>query len=102
MNKWKIRDCCRYVTPAHGEECSIQHYVIKFVNDLRHVGGFLWELRFPPLITEILLKVALITINNPCFQQLFFIIDVLHSVSLTIRDTTSDVICEYIYYCLLH
>jgi hypothetical protein len=26
---------------------SIQHYVIKFVNDLRQIGGFL---RFPPLI----------------------------------------------------
>jgi hypothetical protein len=36
--------------PAHGEVCSIQHYVKKFVSDLRHVGGFLWELRFPPLI----------------------------------------------------
>jgi hypothetical protein len=42
--------------------------VIKFVNDLRQVGGFL---RFPPSmkliatdITEILLKLALITINQ--------------------------------------
>ena len=26
---------------AHGEVYSIQHYVIKFVSDLRHVGGFL-------------------------------------------------------------
>jgi hypothetical protein len=25
----------------------IQHYVIKFVNDLRQVGGFLRVLRFP-------------------------------------------------------
>ena len=46
---------------------SIQHTVIKFVSDLRHVGGFL---RFPPPIkltthdiTEILLKVALYTIT---------------------------------------
>jgi hypothetical protein len=30
--------------------CSIQHYVIKFVNDLRQVGGFLRVLRFPPPI----------------------------------------------------
>ena len=29
---------------------SIQHYVIKFVTDLRQVCGFLRELRFPPLI----------------------------------------------------
>jgi hypothetical protein len=27
--------------PVHGEVYSIQHYVIKFVSDLRHVGGFL-------------------------------------------------------------
>jgi hypothetical protein len=28
----------------------VQHYVIKFVTDLRHVGGFLRVLRFPPPI----------------------------------------------------
>ena len=45
--------------------------MIKFVNDLRHVGGFLRVLRFPPPnktdrhdITEILLKVALNTIKK--------------------------------------
>ena len=44
-----------------------QHYVIKFVSDLRRVGGFL---RFPPPIklthdiTEILLKVAFNTIKR--------------------------------------
>jgi hypothetical protein len=32
---------------ARGEVYSIQHYVIKFVTDLRQVGGFL---RFPPPI----------------------------------------------------
>jgi hypothetical protein len=26
--------------PVHGEAYSIQHYVIKFVSDLRQVGGF--------------------------------------------------------------
>jgi hypothetical protein len=36
----------------------IKHYVIKFVSDLRQVGGFLWVLRFP----EIYLKVAFNTI----------------------------------------
>jgi hypothetical protein len=35
------------------ESCSwrvylIQHYVIKFVSDLRHICGFLQVLRFPP------------------------------------------------------
>ena len=49
---------------------GVQHYVIKFVSDLRQVGGFLRVLQFPPPIetdshdiTEILLKVALNTTN---------------------------------------
>ena len=58
--------------PVQGEVYSIQIYVIKFVSDLQQVGGF-----FPgtPVsstnktdhndITEILLKVALNTINKP-------------------------------------
>ena len=29
---------------------GVQHYVIKFVSDLRQVGGFLRVLRFPPPI----------------------------------------------------
>ena len=33
--------------PAHDEVYSIQHYVIKFVSDLRQVGGFHRVLRFP-------------------------------------------------------
>ena len=35
---------------AHGEEYSIQHYVIKFVSDLQQVDGILRVLRFPPPI----------------------------------------------------
>jgi hypothetical protein len=35
---------------AHGAVYSIQHYVIKFVGDLRHFSGFLQVLRFPPPI----------------------------------------------------
>jgi hypothetical protein len=38
------------LNPVHGEVYSIPHYVIKFVSDLQQVGGFLWLLRFPPLI----------------------------------------------------
>jgi len=51
--------------PTHGEVYVIQHYVRKFVSDLRQVGGFLCVLLFPPPIkhhhdiTEILLKVTL-------------------------------------------
>ena len=58
------------LNPTHGKVYSIQHYVIKFIIDLQQVGGFLWVLRFPPPIKltshdimEILLKVALNTIN---------------------------------------
>jgi hypothetical protein len=35
---------------AHGEVTSIKYYVIKFVSDLRQVGGFLRVLLFPPPI----------------------------------------------------
>ena len=38
------------LNPAHGAVYSIQHYVLKFVNDLRQVGGFLRLLQFPPPI----------------------------------------------------
>jgi hypothetical protein len=34
-------------SPAHGVVDLMQHYVIKFVSDLRQVGGFLW---YPPPI----------------------------------------------------
>jgi hypothetical protein len=34
--------------PVHSKVYSIQHYVIKFVSDLRQVGGFLQILRFLP------------------------------------------------------
>ena len=36
--------------PVHGEVYSIQRYLIKFVNDLRRVVGFLRVLRFCPPI----------------------------------------------------
>jgi hypothetical protein len=36
--------------PVHGEVYSMQPYVIKFVSDLRQVGGFLRVLQFPPPI----------------------------------------------------
>jgi len=36
---------------VHDEVYSIQHYVIKFVSDLRQVSGYLRVLRFAPPIT---------------------------------------------------
>jgi hypothetical protein len=66
---WKVVSLKR----GHGEMFSIQHYVIKFVSDLRQVSGFLWVLRFPPPIkltaTEILLKVGLNTLNLTDLSQ---------------------------------
>ena len=44
-----INKSCEF-EPRSGEVYSIQHYVIKFVGDLRQVGGFLQVLRFPPPI----------------------------------------------------
>jgi hypothetical protein len=35
------------LNPAHGEVCSIQYYVTKFVSDLRQVDDFLRVLWFP-------------------------------------------------------
>jgi hypothetical protein len=41
--------CCEFQSRS-GEVYSIQHYVIKFVSDLRQVAGFLRVLPFPPTI----------------------------------------------------
>ena len=56
--------------PVHGEVYLIQHYVIKFVSDLRQVVDFHQVLWFPSINktdhhdkTEILLKVVLNTIT---------------------------------------
>ena len=46
---------------VHGVVYSIQHYVIKYVSDLRQVGGFLHQLTDRHDLTEILLKVVLNT-----------------------------------------
>ena len=67
------------------EVYSIQHYVITFVSDLRQVGGFLRYrgIRIPaPIktdghdIADILLKVALSTINHYFIQYHFFFFQV--------------------------
>jgi hypothetical protein len=56
--------------PAHGEVCSIQHYLIKFVSDLRQVWWFSPGTTVSSTnktdshdIADILLNVALNTIN---------------------------------------
>ena len=59
------------LNPAHGEVYPIQHNVIKFVSDLRQVGGFSPGTPISSTnktdrygITEILLKVVINTINQ--------------------------------------
>jgi hypothetical protein len=46
--------------PVHGEVYSIQHYVIKFVSDLRQFGGFLQVPWFPPSIKLFLTSLGLL------------------------------------------
>jgi hypothetical protein len=41
--------CCEFESQSGR---GVQHYVIKFVSDLRQVGGFLRALRFPPPIQK--------------------------------------------------
>ena len=36
------------MNPTHGEVYLMQYSGIKFVSDLRQIGGFLWVLWFPP------------------------------------------------------
>ena len=63
--------------PTHGDVYLIQHYVIKYVSDLRQVGGFLRVLWFPTNkteshdITEILLKVAFNIIPSQSVPKTF-------------------------------
>ena len=57
--------------PVHGEVYWIQHYVIKFVSDLRQVSGIsVSSINKTDHhdITEILLKVALNIIDNQPYQ----------------------------------
>ena len=44
--------CCEFESRSWRGVQNVQHYVIKFVSDLRQVGGFLRALRFPPPIKQ--------------------------------------------------
>jgi hypothetical protein len=66
--------------PIQGEVYSIQHYVMKFVSDLRQVSGFLPSTPVSSTnktdrhdITEIFLKVSLNTINQPSQPAIYFL-----------------------------
>jgi len=66
---------------VHGKVHSIQHYGIKFISTLRQIGGFSgYSVSSTNKtdrrdITEILLKVALNTINQPTILILVSIAD---------------------------
>jgi len=66
-----LRNQCIIITEVHGEVYLMQKYVIKFVSNLRHIGGFLRYSYFlhqktdRHYIIEILLKVTLNTILPP-------------------------------------
>ena len=54
MNRYVLLDyknkiCCKFESRS-GKVYSIQHYVIKFVSDLRQISGFLQVIRFTPPI----------------------------------------------------
>ena len=77
---------------------SIQHYVIKFVSDLRQVGGFLRALWFPPPIqtdridiADILLKVALHTITLT-LTNLLSLVDTSANRLLAMKGVTRPVV----------
>ena len=53
----------------HGEVCSIQHYVITFVSNLRQVCGCFRVLRFPQPIKLIATKVASNFKNQSSFHS---------------------------------
>ena len=52
-------------TPADGKVYSIQHYVMKFVSDLRLVSGFLRVLRVPLPIKLIATIYDMLLTHNP-------------------------------------
>ena len=57
-------------TSRAGEVYSIQHYVIRFVSDLRHVGGFLRVLRFhPPIKLTATLNTTNLTLTLQTLQE---------------------------------
>jgi hypothetical protein len=71
-----------------GEMYSKQHYVIRFVSDLRQVGGFLWFSSTNKTdshdITEILLKVVLntISLSLDLFCEIGFLRAILHQCEM--------------------
>ena len=81
--------------------CSVQHYVIKFISDLRHVGGFPGTLVSSTNktdrrdITEILLKVALKHHKPQCYVIKFKLL-VVFSTNKTDRHDITDILLKVV------
>jgi hypothetical protein len=85
--------CNRCEIESHsGEVYSIQHHdVIKFVSDLRQVGGFLWVLRFPPPI-KLTAMIQLIISKMFCFSTERF--HAVNNVYLWLRSSSLTHYCS--------
>jgi hypothetical protein len=73
---------------ADGEMYSIQHYVIKFVSDLRQVCGFLRKLRLPllPITNEVVVSVRVLLESNQTLIR-HIIISFIHITEMgSVRD----------------
>ena len=96
--------------PAHGEVYSIHHYVIKFVGDLRQVSSFLQVFGISSTnktdrhdIAEILLKVALNTINQPKNHQcthMYKYIAIIQGRQFSFKNKFVDTFLEFIQFSL--
>jgi hypothetical protein len=87
--------CCGF---DYHSERGVQHYVIKFVSDLRQVGGFLWVLWFPPPIK----LTQLYIISKFWLSRIYFVVlnkSLCISTDLTpfFSKWPSTIVC--IYYC---
>ena len=85
--------CCEFESQSGW---GVQHNVIKFVNDLQQVGGFLQVLWFPPPIkltaTEIFLKVVLNTIKqtSKCMVTRNSFFDIMYKVYICLSSIATS------------
>jgi hypothetical protein len=91
--------CCEFESRSGR---GVQHYVIKFVSDLRQVGGFLWVLRFPPPIHGLFLACSNFVFKFLCSNH----INMIHFYTIVLTGFTEGPLwsglygsCIYNYLC---